>query len=318
MSSSADHLRHRVVVRFLTGATGPTGGPEGSDVIGRLLGVDPLRVERRDGSIVEIDPDTVVALKPVPDRPARRRRAVSIGADELERITSLGWPALESERLGDWEMRAARGFTGRANSVLVGGDPGIAFDDAVLRIEDFYRERGLTPLVQVVADSPDERAFLAADWMPKRGYRGGAVVQVADLGDHSPDPEAAVDDQVTDDWLARYERIDEDRETALAVLSGPETVGFVRLGSPALAIGRVVVTGQWAGIAAVETHPDHRRQGLARRVVETAMAWAADHGAVSMYLQTMPDNAPALALYAPFGFVTHHEYRYLEPGSGSE
>ena len=38
---------------------------------------------------------------------------------------------------------------------------------------------------------------------------------------------------------------------------------------------------------------------------------------MSAYLQTMPDNTAALALYEPYGFVTHHRYRYLAPGSGA-
>ena len=57
----------------------------------------------------------------------------------------------------------------------------------------------------------------------------------------------------------------------------------------------------------------HRRQGLARRIVETSLAWAVEHGADKAYLQTMPSNDAALALYAPYGFVDHHDYLYLNP-----
>jgi ribosomal protein S18 acetylase RimI-like enzyme len=28
----------------------------------------------------------------------------------------------------------------------------------------------------------------------------------------------------------------------------------------------------------------------------------------------MPDNAAAIALYRPYGFVTHHRYRFWVPG----
>ena len=83
------------------------------------------------------------------------------------------------------------------------------------------------------------------------------------------------------------------------------------IGDPAVAIGRVVVTGEWAGVAAVEVVPERRREGLARRIVDTALAWAVERGADKAYLQTMRDNTAALALYAPYGFVDHHEYRYL-------
>ena len=36
-------------------------------------------------------------------------------------------------------------------------------------------------------------------------------------------------------------------------------------------------------------------------------------GARSAYLQTVPGNDAALALYEPFGFVTPHSYKYLRP-----
>ena len=99
------------------------------------------------------------------------------------------------------------------------------------------------------------------------------------------------------------------------MLEGPRTVGFLSIGDPAVAIGRVVVTGEWAGVAAVEVVPERRREGLARRIVDTALAWATERGADKAYLQTMRDNTAALALYAPYGFVDHHEYRYLEPAN---
>ena len=96
-------------------------------------------------------------------------------------------------------------------------------------------------------------------------------------------------------------------------MEAPAQVGFVSIGAPGLAIGRVVVTGEWAGLSAVEVAPEARRQGLARRIVETSLAWAVERGADKAYLQTMRSNEAALALYRPFGFVDHHDYVYREP-----
>ena len=45
---------------------------------------------------------------------------------DLERAAALHWQAPETERLGEWRLRAADGFTGRANSALPLGDPGTA------------------------------------------------------------------------------------------------------------------------------------------------------------------------------------------------
>ncbi|SKB04634.1 Ribosomal protein S18 acetylase RimI [Aeromicrobium choanae] len=282
------------------------------DVVGRVLSADPdgLRIERRDGDLAFVPAGTVLAMRVVPDRPVRTRPATAVSPEDLTRITSRGWPAVESAPLGDWELRASDGFTGRANSAAVHGDSGV--EDPFGAVIDFYTTRGLRPLVQLVEDSPWHRRFVAAGWTGVVDQPPGAIVQVADLRSApEPDPEAVVRDHATDAWLALYGRV-RDPAAARAVMEGPATVGFVSIGD--VAIGRVVVTGEWAGLAAVEVNPAHRRRGLARRIVETSLAWAVAHGADKAYLQTMRDNAPALALYEPYGFTTHHAYRYLTPG----
>ncbi len=278
-----------------------------------------VTVQRRDGRTAVIALSDIVTWKVVPDRPLRSRKALDIDPLELTRITSRGWPAIESVALGEWEMRASKGFTGRANSVAVHGSPGIPFEEALVRVKAFYDERGTVPLVQVVDGSPDQQAFVDAGWIPMRGYRDGAVVQVADLDPtYSADPEARVMPRADNDWLANYGRLtDEAVAPARAVLEGPPTVGFVSIGAPTIAIGRVVVTGEWAGLASVEVSPPHRHQGLATRIVSTSLAWAVEHGADKAYLQTMRDNEAALALYKPYGFVDHHDYRYLQPPTTS-
>jgi N-acetylglutamate synthase len=305
----------RVVVRHLAGGVGPSGGPALNDVVGRVLAVDSdaITVERRDGRTAVIPRASVVTWKAVPDRPLRRRGASAIDPAELTRITSRGWPAIESITLGEWELRASGGFTGRANSVAVHGSPGMPFVDAVDRVAGFYAERSLPALAQVVNGSEGDTAFTAAGWLPMGGYYGGAVVQVADLdAAYVADPEARISALADDEWLARYGRVN-DPAAARAVLEAPSTVGFVSIGTPVVAIGRVVVTGEWAGLACVEVLPEARRQGLGRRIVDTSLAWAVERGADKAYLQTMRSNEAALALYEPYEFADHHDYRYLQP-----
>jgi ribosomal protein S18 acetylase RimI-like enzyme len=288
-----------------------------TDVVGHVRSVDDgtATIETRDGRLRVVELSTIVSWKPVPDRPLRRSRAASVDAEELTRITSRGWPATESVPLGDWELRAAGRFTGRANSVAVTGSPGLPLREALARVEGFYAARSMPALAQVIVGSDHDRDFAEAGWEPMAGYYGGAVVQVADLEPSYPaDPAARVSPTADDDWLAGYGRVD-DPAAARAVMEGPARVGFVSIGSPAVAIGRVVVTGQWAGLSAVEVRPEARRQGLARRIVETSLAWAVEHGADKAYLQTMRSNTAALALYAPYGFTDHHDYLYRQPAT---
>ena len=65
--------------------------------------------------------------------------------EDLERAAALHWQAPDQERLGEWRLRAADGFTGRANSALPLGDPGLPLPAAVNAVEEWYRRRGLPP-----------------------------------------------------------------------------------------------------------------------------------------------------------------------------
>ena len=69
--------------------------------------------------------------------------------DDLERIAARHWQAPQTEPLGDWLLRAADGFTGRANSALPVGDPGMPVPAAVTLVEDWYRSRALPPMIVV-------------------------------------------------------------------------------------------------------------------------------------------------------------------------
>jgi len=54
----------------------------------------------------------------------------------------------------------------------------------------------------------------------------------------------------------------------------------------------------------IATHPGHRRQGLARALMEQWLAEAQARGAARVFLEVASDNAAALALYDDFGFAT--------------
>ena len=60
----------------------------------------------------------------------------------------------------------------------------------------------------------------------------------------------------------------------------------------------------------MRTAPDHRRKGLARRVLRALLAEAAGLDARRAWLQVEADNTPAIALYADEGFEPAYRYRY--------
>ena len=69
--------------------------------------------------------------------------------ENLERLAARTWRGLEEEPYGDWLLRAGGGFTGRANSVLVVGEPPEPLDRAVATVTRWYERRGLRPRAYV-------------------------------------------------------------------------------------------------------------------------------------------------------------------------
>ncbi len=332
----------RVVVRrVLPGETGPSGGPAMTDVLGVLESWedDALTVRREDGSVLRIDRSTLVSGKAVPPRASVRHR---VPAAEAARRALGSWPATEAEPLGDWVLRASGGFSARANSVFLTGDPGLAWDEAVARARAFYAARGLPAWAQVVVGSPEDLRATTEGWEQARPGETDSLLQVASVAQALRQARVsganvrAIDDghgvsgpvrkhlrgghlrlreEMTAGWWASDERARERPEAARAVLEGPDQVAFVTLELDAAVVARARAAmpegDDWVGITDVWVDPGRRRGGLARSVVGAVLPWAAERGASTAYLQVRADNTAGLALYQRFGFVTHHAYRYL-------
>ena len=301
----------------------PDGRPRFRDVVGTLVSLDDLvwRVRRRDGSEVSIAPDSVVAARTVPEAPTRLRHAVDIDTPTLEQVAAAGWQPLESEPLGGWVLRAANGFTGRANSVLALADPGCDWPTAFARVAHWYRERQLVPTVQVAlpwAQALDER-LAAAGWVAETPVR----VQVVDLAaglmaDGRPEglPPVTFADRPSQEWTSVYRYAGAPLPPgAHDVLTRAEHPVFALVTEPgdpptAVAIGRGALTPGWLGITAIDVAEPARRRGLGRHVVRALLVHAQQHGARFAYLQVAEDNLPAQSLYQRFGFVDHHRYHY--------
>src|SRR5271170_5952973 len=105
-----------------------------------------------------------------------------ISIRDLEEAAAGGWRAPDEARLGSWLLRAAGGFTGRANSALATGNPGMPLADAVAEVCRWYTARGLPALVSVAYPSGGPHAdpvdrFLAGRGWPVRS--GAATVMIA-------------------------------------------------------------------------------------------------------------------------------------------
>jgi N-acetylglutamate synthase len=246
---------------------------------------------------------------------------VAISIDDLELAAAPGWRACEEDRLGDWLLRAADGFTGRANSALAVGDPGLPPGAAIEKVRGWYGERGSPAMIAVPYPTGQPTASTLDRLLAGLGWTiraDGATVMTADASTVAASARAdgaAVEFDAEPDaaWLTRYHyRGGPLPPMALKLLtSAPwQEFGSVRSGNQTIAIGRVAGAGDWAGLTAIEVAPEHRRQGLAVAITAALAAHAASCGFPNLYLQVSDDNTAARTLYRRLGFTDHHGYHY--------
>jgi N-acetylglutamate synthase len=320
-----EHVGLRVVLRQAL-ADG-----RATDVLGELLAWDSppgyARVATRHGE-VSVPLADILLGKPVPPEPARVRRR-RLGVAEIQEVMADGWQPLEREDYGGWRLRAAEGFTGRANSVLPLGDPPAPLPAAIDHVEAWYDARGLPARFAVpwpLGAGPEEPGYgadpLEAE-LVSRGYRldTPTLVMVRALRGHSPDvaptPDLAIDVRESPDegflTLYRYRGQDLPPVAARVMVSAPAQafVSVRTLGTGrTVAVGRVASSRGWSGISAVEVAEDHRRRGLAALVMSTLHAWGRERGDHSAYLQVARANVAGRALYDGLGYVAHSGYHY--------
>jgi len=305
----ARDIGHRVVVRYRL-----SDDPDGhrfTDVLGVLQSLDAetLVVRRADASAQLVPHDQVVAAKTIPAVPLRR-----VDLDQLLLTTALGRPAVETERLGDWLLRASGGWTGRGNSLLPYGDPGVPLDEAVARTIDFYRTRELPPLALTVLGSPMDRELRDRGWIDARPNQGDTLVLHTSLDQINAEPryDVQVAGRPDEEWYAvRFDG--EPPAVARTVMEGAPVAGFasIHLDGRIVAVGRGSMTGHWLGVDGVEVADAYRRRGLATALLRGLARWAGAHGARRSYLEVAEDNVPALTTYRSLAYAEAYRYRYL-------
>jgi ribosomal protein S18 acetylase RimI-like enzyme len=243
-----------------------------------------------------------------------------ISADELEWRAAGTWRAPRFERLGDWLLRAADGFTGRANSALAAGDPGRPLPAAIDAVRAWYAGLGQPAMIAVplpMAGPAGELDGLldAGGWSRRDGPAIVMTARPEAIAALAPGAPLAVrvSGEPGEDWLGMYHYRGQ-RLPPMArrlLLSAPwQAFASVREDGATIAIGRVAADAGWAGITAIETDPRHRRRGLATAVTAALAALAVEQGATGLYLQVEDGNAAARTLYERMGFTGHHRYHY--------
>ncbi|MEV0805922.1 GNAT family N-acetyltransferase [Micromonospora sp. NPDC050200] len=304
---------HRIVVRRIVGIR--DGRPLFSDALGELVELTETHLTLATGQgRLRVPVAEVHRAKRVP--PTRRPTASAVV--ELELASDEAWPAVVRGRLGDWRLRAAAGWSGRANSALPVGDPDRPLPAALDAVERWYADQGQPAMV----NTPLPLAAPVGAELDARGWGSGppVLVQTVALATVPPatparagSPPVELAAAPSDDWLAiAAGRKGGLPDAARHVLTAVDRVRFAHVYADGalVAIGRGTVTGQgrWLGLSLIEVVPEARRRGLAGRVVRALVGWGLAEGATHAFFQVEQRNSGAVALYRALGFTTHHTY----------
>jgi GNAT superfamily N-acetyltransferase len=238
-------------------------------------------------------------------------------ARTLEELTLNAWPAVSNLLYDGWVLRFGGGYTRRANSVSPLYASSLPLAEKIGVCEAAYARHGQPTIFKLTAASqPTELDSVLADL----GYQaeGTTSVQVAELTTAcEPDPAVSVTDSLTEAWLddqallvggPASERAVE--QQMLEAIGPPTAFASVRQHGQPLALGLAVAERGYVGLSSIVSAVHARNQGLGRRLVGHLLAWGRDRGAHTAYLAVLPDNHPALRVYARFGFREAYRYWY--------
>lgn len=190
--------------------------------------------------------------------------------------------------------------------------------ETLASVREWFSERGLRGRVQTIDGSALDQAITELGYTETIGpalRQSAPLLPTLEILRDSTDPHrtAEITKELPEDYFTVYRRglgipefrailTNGDAEIAFAVVRGDN--------GEALSVGRAAVdtATRHTGIAAIATAEHTRRQGLARIVLRELLAFSAERGAQTTYLEVDEQNAPARGLYESLGYTTVHRY----------
>ena len=239
--------------------------------------------------------------------------------EAIERATIATVSPEATEELGNWLLGFDRGAIGRAKCAVPLSHSTFPLDD-IETIERRYVARGYPPMFRL-PDLPEFGPFSTA--LRRRGYRDDrhSLVQVARAADVRAlvaRPDVAVARRPDEAWGkvflgAGFDPVDgASRVKSLSRAPDAIYVSVRDESREAMAVGAASFAFGWASIHAMRTALEHRRRGLAGRILSALANDAIDRGYERMFLQVEDNNTGARSLYARAGFTTVWRYAYWQ------
>ena len=236
----------------------------------------------------------------------------------LEELGLNAWPALSSVLYDGWVLRFSGGYTRRANSVNPLYASRLPLEEKISVCEAAYARRSQAAVFKLTfATQPPQLDRMLAEM----GYEEQATtsVQTADLSNAlvAYDPAVSLTEHLADAWLDAQgvlvggpAKVLELERRMLQSIVPPTAFASLHQDGQPVAMGLAVAERGYVGLSSIVTAVSARNRGLGRRLVGSLLAWGQQQGAHTGYLAVMLDNAPALRLYAGFGFREAYRYWY--------
>jgi N-acetylglutamate synthase len=244
----------------------------------------------------------------------------------LDELGANATAATTVQLVDGWWVRAAPEYPfRRCNSALPYGGDGLGLESRIGIVEDFYRDRDFPVRFQM---SPAALPIGLDEVLETRGYEIEEPTLVL-TADTRPVIEQTMRDDagevtfgegIDEYWVAEYASAFGDDEAArdrlrayahlLRHLGPAAGTAVLPVDETPAAVGLGVLERGWAGVYAMGTRPEARRQGAATAVLHALARWAESRGAARMYLQVEATNDGARQLYTRAGFATAYRYHY--------
>lgn len=243
---------------------------------------------------------------------------------EAERLAHRTWPCRDEETFGEWILRAADGYSRRANSALAIGEPPEGIPASIDHVTAWFRAREVEPCLKITPLAPAS----LDETLEVSGWTVATPSLVLRLAELPVTPEAEGDAEmvwskvVEADWFERLSTWDEETpetsEHHRALLERMPDARFVAMRHGGRIAGGAVVSldGEHAHLYDVVVDPTRRGQGLGTRLLRQILSGLDREGVRDVTLQVLESNEVARSLYRKLGFVEVHRYHYrVPPGS---
>ncbi len=244
----------------------------------------------------------------------------------IEDLSLNAWPSHQMQLYDGWILRFSYLYTHRTNCVEQFGSSVLPLEEKIPYCEEIYR-RWKSPCIFKITplSDPELDGLLDARGYEKQKVTCTMCMELPETDLSTPRSkrfttirvgDMTVRDRIPDEWIDALLAIKGDATvTHLKIVPSmyaaiPKDVRcvYIRDEEKIVATGLGILDREYIGVYAINVEAGHRRQGLARKIVETLLEEGKKAGAKRAYLQVVANNDPAIRLYEDLGFSPAYTY----------